>query len=173
MSKWQYNSGSFVDRIEETAKIEEYARLLLDDRLIHPRTIIFTGAHGIGKSWLLSHLHQHLSAWNNLCLLMIDLATFSSTSDLSRAMNDIIEYANHVLFARPTEAGRSFAQSAADLIQEIKQVVLSDRPLVVMLDSVYESPWDLLGLLENHLLAPLIVERNVFVVMAGRGRPYP
>ncbi|HRW08023.1 MAG TPA: hypothetical protein P5121_23135 [Caldilineaceae bacterium] len=173
MSEWQYDLVSFVDRIEEAAKIEEYARLLLDDRLIHPRTVIFTGAHGIGKSWLLSHLHQHLSTWNNLRLLMIDLATFSGTRDLSCVMHDIIAHANHKLFDRPIAAERSFAQSAAELIQEIKRVVLPNRPLVVMLDSVYESPWELLGLLENHILAPLIVERNVFIVMAGRGRPYP
>jgi hypothetical protein len=58
------------------------------------------------------------------------------------------------------------------LTRAVKQL-LEKQPLVLLINSVYESAGELLYYLENHLLAPLIVEPRVVIVMTGRGPDYP
>jgi hypothetical protein len=44
---------------------------------------------------------------------------------------------------------------------------------VLILDSAYESDWSLLEQLEDHFLGNLLTLDNFFIIITGRGRPYP
>ncbi|HSO28034.1 MAG TPA: hypothetical protein VLS48_08190, partial [Anaerolineales bacterium] len=50
---------------------------------------------------------------------------------------------------------------------------MQNETLVVFVDHVYEASWILLAGLEDYFLGPLAIEPYSFIVLAGRGRPYP
>ncbi|MCK6583807.1 MAG: hypothetical protein L6Q49_11975, partial [Anaerolineales bacterium] len=63
----------------------------------------------------------------------------------------------------------------AEKVDSIRRYVQShvDSRFVLILDSAYESDWFLLEQLETHFLGNLLTLSNFFVIVTGRGRPYP
>jgi len=70
------------------------------------------------------------------------------------------------------ELGVELPEMSRKLMERLKEV-LAGRVLVLLLDHVHESDWDLLLKLEDYLLGPLITMPEVLIVMSGRGRLYP
>jgi hypothetical protein len=67
------------------------------------------------------------------------------------------------------------AGELSDLLTRLLERRLNAEKAVVILlvDSVYEADWEIVRVLEDYVLAPLLALDRVAVVLSGRGRPFP
>lgn len=179
-----YDSKKFINREKE---IDQILSLL---RQSHPRvrTVVVDGDRGAGKTWLSLHLHRTvfkkeikgLTSW--LFSLCSPGANYRPAGDISQSNehfireNEQIEIDN---FLAAVISSLSIELPPNPVIPEkvdaIRRYVQShvDERFVLILDSAYESDWRLLEQLEAHFLGNLLTLSNFFVIVTGRGRPYP
>lgn len=168
-----YAPEYFVNRTAEIGFVYDKVTALLTNRLVEKRTVIFTGEHGMGKSWLLLHLHQLLHNEQQVKALHLDLATYALDSLAATVVDEILSRVGAHLIPNLALPSATLEGKSYTVIQTLKGDILPHQPLVLLVDSVYESPKPWLTLLENYLLAPLAVATNVILVIAGRGQLYP
>jgi len=129
----------------------------------------------MGKSWLLSHLVTKIAQLEVFIIYLIDLAPYRTRDPLRDPLYEVMDilkaFARTVL-GEDKLPGATPAEMSRALMERMRRR-LQDRPLTLLVDSVYESDWRLLAALEDYLLGPLAIEPRVLIVMAGRGRPYP
>lgn len=167
-----YSRQGFVNRESEVAEVRAKLNQILDGRTVDKRTFIFTGQHGIGKSWFLLRLRQEFAALAGVTVWHLDLAEYMAVASPTSAIVKICHALGAQLHTPIRSSSVGLEDAAHTLIGAIKQQILQNQVLVLLLDTVYESPETLLAALESYLLAPLAIERNVLLVMAGRGREY-
>jgi hypothetical protein len=179
-----YDPEKFIDREEEINRVIS----LLQQSHPQVRVLVIDGDRGVGKTWLSLHLHRTkfknevrgVKSWlfslcspgenyrpegdkpqNNEIFVreneQIDIDRFLST--IIRSLS--IELPPNPALVERVDAIRRFIQSH------------SDERFVLILDSAYESDWKLLEQLETHFLGNLLTLSNFFVLVTGRGRPYP
>ena len=167
----QYAPARFVNRKEETELVMGKVRNLIAGQPVEKRAITFIGERGTGKTWLLRHLQTLLSELKDIIVLFLDLRDYES-DDHPSIVARIIRQVNRATGGSDRALGVELPEMSRKLTEHLKDV-LSTRILVLLLDHVHESDWDLLAMLEDYLLGPLITMPRVLIVMTGRGWLYP
>jgi len=169
-----YDHNKFVDRVDEVRLVVEKATKLASGQPEDKRVVIFHGARGAGKSWLLKEIEYQLKKQlPNMLTIYLDLLDYSDSSpeDAVRAIigQTRSPIANQ-LGLGPSQAPQddSLPTLALALVDDAKRV----RVLFLLIDHVNESSREMLALLEDRCLALLAVEPRVLIVLAGRGREY-
>ena len=167
-----YSPAKFVDRKDEIEFILEKVQRLPYGLEKRERLLIFVGGRGTGKTWLLRRLKDELRDLGTpLDIFFLDLARYWSKAPSVAVMEILLDAAQEVLGPGglpgdiPSEVARRFMDRLRPRLEE--------RPLVALVDAVYETPQALLVELETYFIAPLANEPCILLVMAGRGRPYP
>ena len=167
----QYAPAYFVNREEEIKLVMGKVEELRAGRPVEKRAITFTGERGTGKTWLLAHLKTSLSDLTEVIALSLDLKAYKDR-DPTSAVAQIIRQVNCAAGGSDEELGIELPEMSRKLVGRLKGV-LSTKVLVLLLDHVHESDWNLLSMLEDYLLGPLIAMPRVLIVMTGRGWLYP
>ena len=168
-----YSATGFVNREAEINLVCQRLEELLNRQLVEKRTFIFTGQHGIGKSWFLLQLRHQLQSLNGVKVQHVDLSLYARQLTPQAVLLEIIAKLSKELLAMMTIPHTVPDAAAAFLLNAIREQILQKNILVVLIDTVYESPRQLLAILEDYLLGPLAIESKVLLVLAGRGREYP
>ena len=165
-----FKRQAFVGRKKEVERVREILQQIKEGSASQqPKSIVFQGEMGIGKSWLLRYLYNDFIADIDLKTVYCDLKQYAG-QDPPQAVMEIIK-----LFIPEDDSVasvESLAQASLAVMEKI-QDTLKDKLLVIVADHVYESDWKLLSELENHLFGPVAIEPRTFFILAGRGREYP
>lgn len=162
-----YAPDLFVNREEEVRLILDQARGLAAGARPASPAITFTGERGMGKSWLLRHLQHRLrQELPALAVVHLDLRRLNpaTVAQALQAFGRQLPEPAEIAAASLPEMSRALIESARRRLE--------DRPLVLLLDHVFEWDRELLPQLEDYLLGPLAIEPRTLLVMAGRGREY-
>lgn len=179
-----YEPGKFIDREEEINQVI----LLLSQEQSRVRALVINGDRGVGKTWLSLHLHRRVFKKDIKGVKSWVFGLWSpgesyrpegsnpqenehfvrenKSIDLDEFLTIIIESLSIELPPNPVQAEK------VDLIRRFIQQHADER-FVLILDSAYESDWSLLEQLEDHFLGNLLTLDNFFIIITGRGRPYP
>jgi hypothetical protein len=167
-----YDHLKFVNRADEVRlvvdKVQRLAAGLHEER----RVVIFHGARGSGKSWLLREIKHSLQTTSLPVLCACANLSDEYDGPVDEAVRAILQQIYHALAepASPSLLDNIKTEQWTELLaQEAKK---PGRTLVVMFDHVDESSSDLLALLEDRCLSPLAVLPNALIVLAGRGKEY-
>jgi len=166
-----YSPDKFVDRTDELLLVIDKAKRLVGGSFEEKRVVIFHGARGSGKSWLLHEIARQLETTLSKALCVyLDLLTFKPSS--GNPVREIIKQIRGTLLGpggiplpddvTPDQCSNLLAEAAKG----------SNRVLVALFDHVDESPVQLLEPLEDRCLASLAVSPKVLIVLAGRGKEY-
>jgi hypothetical protein len=166
-----YTKDWFINREAEIELVMAKFQALLQGQPARERTITFTGEHGAGKSWLLAHLHQQFAASEKAAAFFLDLADYTAANSPITVVVQIMQRLSDEVLGRRFPGETDPAEISNFLVREV-QPILKQKILALLIDSVYESSWELLPYLENYLLGPLVVEPEVMIVLGGRGRAY-
>lgn len=167
----KYTNDAFVNRDKEMALVEEKAKALIQRQPLDERTIIFMGQRGTGKSWLIRHLQTRLAALPAIISLIIDLEDYRGSTP-EEAVKKILYHLNDRIFKQSTLSTEELPELSREFMRHLR-VILMEQPIAFLVDTVFESDWQLLATLERYLLGPLAAESRVMIVMAGRGQAYP
>jgi len=176
-----YHRSLFVNREKEIEFVTKKAQSLSLGKPVRQRTIVFWGYKGTGRTWLLRRLEEALLELDGVRAQYLDLGEWADYAP-DQAVDVIKEITGRIAdqarewlrgpVAKPNEEQATPDNWGGELPPDVQEL-LGRYVLVLLLDHVYESDWDLLELLEEHILALLAVQPHVLIVMAGRGRAYP
>lgn len=179
-----YDPKKFVDREEEIQQI----LTLLKQSQPRTRAVIMDGDRGAGKTWLCLHLQRTvfkekiagITSW--LFSLWSPGENYRPEGEKAQANERFVREGerleldeflaiiiNSLTIELPPNPGLA---EKVDLIRRYVQSHVDER-FVLILDSAYESDWSLIEQLETHFLGNLLTLSNFFVIVTGRGRPYP
>ena len=184
-----YTKEAFIERDSEISEVQ--SALEQTDQTHRIRTIVFRGERGNGKTWLALHLHRTILANNPKAYsIFINLSTFPEkykqgqnkfewyldTSELAmKSPENIVEglmnWLLKILEIKPASE-TSLGGMKQDLINSLDQK-RDDRIFVLIVDSVFETNWKLIEILEEYLLAPVASLQRTLIIMTGRGKTYP
>lgn len=164
-----YSAESFVNREKEIKLVKGKAETLAREKRLDGRTLIFMGQRGAGKTWLMLHLQSIIAGISGILSTLLDLKNYAGDKP-EIAIGKILNNLSQELFKQPAAKSLDLSELSREFMRSFRT---ASRPLVLLVDTVFESDWQLLAMLENYLLGPLAIERNVFIVMAGRGHAYP
>ncbi len=168
----EYAPEKFVNRYDEIELITQKVRALAEGRPVEKRTVVFVGERGVGKSWLLDHLQAILPRqFRDLKVLRLDLKAYVD-EDPAWAVADMIQRLSIETGGPGERLGPDLATMSRRLMEHLRGI-LRKSILLLLMDHVHESNWNLLPLLEDYLLGPLAAEPRVLIIMTGRGRLYP
>lgn len=169
----QYSSQYFVDR-KEVVLINKFIDVIRANPKAEKRVVNIWGGRGSGKSWILHYLQETLNAKGDLRTYYLNLADFGKKDPLISVLEIIDGFADEMGLKQGGKIrfGPTPSEASRKLIEAIRSE-LKKKPLVLLVDHVYESNWDLLANLEEYWLGPLAVESGTFIIMAGRRREYP
>ncbi len=179
-----YDPAKFIDREEEIKQIVA----LLKQSQPRARTVVIDGDRGTGKTWLSLHLHRTIlknqvkGAISWLFGLWGPGENYHPEGGKPQANErfvrekdklEIEEFLAIIIDTLSIELPPN--PVLAEKVDAIRRCVQShvDSRFVLILDSAYESDWSLLEQLETHFLGNLLTLSNFFVIVTGRGRPYP
>ncbi len=167
-------------------RLRGYAEDLRERGLREKRLVFVSGLMGIGKSWLLQYLVNELEeAGEGYFCLYMDLKDFSEEyeGDPVAAVSEVIdEIAAKVAKWLGKEHGGEKAEGAPPLDVraewlkiDVEELLKKKEPAVLILciDHIDQVPWELLEILEDRILVPLLSIPRVLIVLAGRRRRYP
>jgi hypothetical protein len=190
MEMMNYQPAYFADRIEQIALVEN---MLTSFGRGGSRVILVEGERGLGKTWLALHLHRtilsHKERVKSLLILMMpppEIATApaapgeyclpslasqkSESREIQQQIQDLLEWmANELQVSLPPNP--VLDEICDRIIQKIKSDEFTRYWL--LLDSVYESPWDFVDAFETVFLTHFLALPNAFLWASGRGKPYP
>jgi hypothetical protein len=186
ISSSPYVPNKFIDRDEEIKQILN----LVKQSQPRVRAVVIDGDRGVGKTWLSLHLHRTIfkqeitgvTSW--LFSLWSAGENYHPEGEKEQArerflregeqskfkIDDFLKIIKESLpIEWPPEPNLS---ERVDSIRRYVQSHIDDR-FVLILDSAFESDWSLIEQLETHFLGNLLTLSNFFVIVTGRGRPYP
>ncbi|WP_298005570.1 MULTISPECIES: hypothetical protein [Anaerolinea] len=182
-----YQPENFADRIEQIALVEN---MLTSFGRGGSRVILVEGERGLGKTWLALHMHRTILSQKervkSLLILMMSppeittapgeyhlpsLASQKSESrEIQQQIQDLLEWmANELKVSLPPNP--VLDEICDRIIQKIKSDEFTRYWL--LLDSVYESPWEFVEAFETVFLMRFLALPNAFLWASGRGKPYP
>jgi hypothetical protein len=165
-----YQPGYFVNREHEIDVVRVKARTLKNNSyLVEQRVTIFTGQKGVGKSWLKQHLIE-VCEESGLDCVSLDLRDVVD-QDTSGAVTTILEMCNKQMNNGMPLNGITLTDKSRSFLTNTEQT-LTLKPLVLLIDTVYESDRQLLAELEKYCLAPLARFPSMLILLFGRGQPY-
>ncbi len=193
-SREHYNPNHFVGREKEVHAVRRKVEEGLAGFPITRPVVHLWGAPGIGKSWLLQHLEQHLPDevlpgvkrglltarvdFNNFSFALKSAADVASLLDclLIRADSEMLDGALQEALACFEQARNAFQASqtekeTADLLDKFNQYMLQlsgHYVLLFLLDSVERLDAESFFWLERELIAPLSRTDRMIFVIAGR-----
>ncbi|MDM8520658.1 AAA family ATPase [Anaerolineales bacterium HSG6] len=168
-----YSPTMFVGRKDDTKKIMDIMDDIISDKEPDIRIITFSGQRGIGKSWLLKQIAHLLTERypNKVKVFVDDLKDYDQQNPATSIVSILQKFQQTILQERISKT--TPAEMSRKIIQALQTTQFRDNiPLVVLLDTVHEADWQLLDAIEEYLLGPLALEKQVLIVMTGRGRPY-
>lgn len=179
-----YDPGKFTDREEEVNQI----LTLLKQSQPRVRAVVIDGDRGVGKTWLSLHLHRTVfkqdirvvASW--LFSLWSPGENYHPEGDKKQSNErfsregeqlKLDEFLEIIIKSLPIELPPN--PNLTERVDTIRRYVQShtDNRFVLILDSAYESDWSLIEQLETNFLGNLLTLSNFFVIVTGRGRPYP
>ncbi|BCL77975.1 hypothetical protein ccbrp13_04400 [Ktedonobacteria bacterium brp13] len=150
---------SFVNRVPELMLVENaLGDLLSEERLLRTPIIDFCGVTGIGKSSILSRVHQRCTEHKLVCIYA------NVGQDMSEFSSEIWKQAGQDIAQQPV------LPSDNDKLEysiQLSQTLLKRGPLVMLLDAVDATNKGLFACIE-HMLDELISSDKLFVVVASR-----
>lgn len=196
-----YNASLFVDREGEIGKVKTAVGNLLGGKAAEQGSILFRGTRGLGKSWLMFHLKRSIitkEAYPNVLCLFIGLGRNYISSVIGEARPDewlleqhsdrhdlvtqipliikrlLIWFAQQIGATSATNAPNDMLTAWIRLHLQSERFGLEHQydKVVVCIDSVLETDWDLLRALEASLFADLAESPRVLLVMSGRGKKF-
>lgn len=178
LERLEYRPELFVGREEQVQDVLDNIRRMCRAEDVRKRVHVFVGETAMGKTWLLKAIHNAVktSEFSQQCLIHeFTLPLRSTTENESDATLEVrqimVNFAQEVLKIAHTEA--TLPALSRMIMDSLTQRFQTGKYLVVFLDAVYETAWNFLELFEEHLLGPLALRQEVFIVMAGRGRKFP
>jgi hypothetical protein len=169
-----YTHEEFVDRADEVRLVVDKVQRLAGGSEEEKRVVIFHGARGAGKTWLLHEIEYQLAAKQpSVPCIYLSLMDYFSPCD--RAVCGVIGLIYRRLDGQgnaPLPGNDKPGEWANLLVQKLEKLEGSRGVLVVLCDHVDESPADLLSLLEDRCLSLLAGCPRVILVLAGRGKEY-
>jgi len=184
ISSSPYDPKKFINREEEIKQIIT----LLRQSQPRVRAVVIDGDRGVGKTWLSLHL-QRTVLKKEITGVASWLFSLWSPGEHYRPEGDkpqenerfvregekleIDEFLDIIIHSLSIELPPN--PVLAEKVDAVRRYVQShvDNRFVLILDSAYESDWSLLEQLETHFLGNLLTLNNFFVLVTGRGRPYP
>jgi hypothetical protein len=168
-----YEHDKFVNRVEEWRLVVDKTARLASGVTEERRAVIFRGARGSGKSWLLQEIKYQLRKYSPAALAVYvslsEFVTRPSDGSIQAIIRGIDGEVAKLTHFSSLHAAHDLVSQAGCLIDNVRHL---PEILVLLLDHVDESPDDLLAKLEDHCLSPLIVEPKVLIVLAGFGKQY-
>ncbi len=179
-----YLPDRFVDREKEIEQIKN----LLQQPKPPVRAVVIEGERGAGKTWLSLHLHRvvfkQLPAITSFFFSLADPGedTFTQSAapqdewfighrTLDEAfLDDLLDVFLAVLSLTPYPES-TVGEKVSMICHSIR--THPDVRYLMILDSAYESDWTFLEKLEEQFLSKALVFPNFFMIITGRGRPYP
>lgn len=158
-----YSPDKFVNRDDELRRVETRIAQVRNGAAIQP-LINFWGMPGIGKSWLLKHIHHiYTHQSDGVYPLYYDFEPQlegSSPPSLSDVIRKLAEQLPANLQDEQINDPASFKRAVSSLLPE--QVPL------ILFDTTEKLPDENLHELEKQLLEPLLKSDKVIIVVAGR-----
>lgn len=180
-----YNPNKFIEREEEELS-QIYSLLTQSQPRI--RAVVISGERGVGKTWLSLHLQRSVfkekirgvTSW--LFSLLDPGEGYRPEGDIPQA-NEFFLHGGMSLTLEGflkiiiKSIGIELPPDATvvEQVDSIRRYVQShaDHRFVLILDSAFEGDWSFLKELETHFLGTLLTLGNFFVIVTGRGNPYP
>ena len=179
-----YDLDKFIGREQE---INQIIALLIQSQP-RIRAVVIDGDRGAGKTWLSLHLHRTifkkeikgLTSW--LFSLWSPGEDYHPWGDKPQENEHFVQenerleingFLSIIIHSLSIELPPN--PVLTEKVDAIRRYVQShtDERFVLFLDSAYESDWSLLEQLETHFLGSLLTLNNFFIIVTGRGRPYP
>lgn len=186
ISSSPYDPNKFIDRDEEIKQILN----LLKQSQPRVRAVVIDGDRGVGKTWLSLHLHRTIfkqeiagvTSW--LFSLWSAGENYPPEGEKEQARERFLREGEQSKFKiddflKIMKESLSIEwppdPNLSERVDSIRRYVQShvDERFVLILDSAFESDWSLIEQLETHFLGNLLTLSNFFVIVTGRGRPYP
>ncbi len=186
ISSSPYDPNKFIDRDEEIKQILN----LLKQSQPRVRAVVIDGDRGVGKTWLSLHLHRTvfkqeitgITSW--LFSLWSPGENYHPEGEKEQARERFLREGEQSKFKiddflKIMKESLSIEwppdPNLSERVDSIRRYVQShtDDRFILILDSAYESDWSLLEQLETHFLGNLLTLGNFFVIVTGRGRPFP
>jgi hypothetical protein len=196
-----YYPDLFVNREKEIKTVTSALQNIACGNAEQRQVIVFHSERGLGKSWLVLHLHRSAIASTpiqnyRIVSFLISLTPpperlqkgerewYIPNNDISQIASGDEQHYEHLLqnllawVAKQLGIVRASYASSRDLsawlAQDVRKKLESERDLIIclILDSVFEANRGFLDYLERYLLAAFAALPRVLIIMTGRGRPY-
>lgn len=178
-----YDPQKFIDRDKEIDTIIS----ILQQPEPRTRAFVIEGDRGIGKTWLSLHLQRtKLKEIPGLISWLFNLSYSGEGYYPGGETSAPYEYFVHAgeqlgidtflsKIAESLPVDLPANATIAERVETIRRYIQehADARFMLILDSAYESNWELLKTLETHFIGNLLTLSNFFILVTGRGRPYP
>jgi len=168
----EYDESLFVDRDKEIDSIREMVCSLNHGLPLKERTIFIFGPMGIGKTWLLRRLCTVLE--EEAFTFYIDLSkelAVKAENIISQIVDQLEEWK-----ITPTKGEKaSLDELSRWLVYDVDRLLKANpgKSLVLCLDSIDKIRWEILGLVEDYIMVPLLRLPRVLLLVGGRRYIYP
>jgi len=180
----EYDESLFVDRDKEIDSIREMVRSLNHGLPLKERTIFIFGPMGIGKTWLLRRLCTVLKeeAFTFYIDLSKELAVKAEEAE-AKVREKIRLLMEHRIAEQLEKWGITPTKGEEASLDELSRWLVYDvnrlleakpgKSLVLCLDSIDKIRWEILSLVEDYIMVPLLRLPRVLLLVGGRRYIYP
>lgn len=168
-----FDVDTFVDREEELSKLVGMVSFSVNEEVKLPdyqRVKHLVGKSKVGKSYLLCNYNEYL-AGTNIRKIGLSFANFINLEDyqfIESVLNSLIEQIAPYVVGLPENRNGMVVNVLSDLLFKEVENLQKKNLIVFLLDEVSMLSDNRIQLLEDYLLARILVLPNVIVVLSGR-----